>query len=324
MPLGLNDFLFGCVIPAATTIGMWLLVSTISSQIFASKSTEARDEHAAGGLRSLDSAVITLAFLAGMLLGYGLLNAAPWTPKSHWHYWPYAVVLAGAVGVSAEIVVGRLLFARAVIYALATIAIAWFLVPTWEDLSPSRTTYLVLTVVILVAVTFGVERTLGDASGGGKTGADKPACCSYAQLFLAAFQFTVVCLVFLSGSLRFTQLAMLPASCVIALQILPQSRNRLRNLAFPMAVAFAGMLLVAQVNSFSRVPKLAYILVALSPCLAAIGRRSSSTTKGQMEDQRGWFGKAAFSEFWSPCIALLLALLWAVLVEFVLVEEQEY
>ena len=297
MPLSLSDLLLGCVVPATASLMLWLLGQFLLL----------RRTHSSGEVQPANYALLTIfSLLAGLLLGYGLLGVAPWIPKFHWHYWPYTLLTSCVIAAAAQFCSDK--HALKVLLVVSTaIPVAWFLVPTWPDLQPSRMVYLVATVVFLTLVTFSYDRNFTRAKESNR------GEINYLHLGLTASQISLVVLIFLSGSLRFTQLAMLAASCVIALQLIPKARCFFDTTAFPICAMQVGLLLVAEVHSFSAIPKLVYLLIPLSPVVTMIGSlgRNLSNSDGH---RAGWLGPAAWINLWLPASLCLSAILWAVAV----------
>lgn len=338
MPLSLTDLSYGCIIPAVTALVLGLLAARTEST-----SSHGGDEKSKSALGDwLSSLGILIAFIAGVLVGYWLLALAPWTPKSHRDFWPYAVALACGIAWLGDNLLARFSILRYLLYALASVPIAWYLIPTWSDLEPDRTTYIAVMTAICTLTAAGIDQTLQSPSGRSQSQDN------YAHLTLVAFQFVAVCTTFLSGTLRFTQIIMIPMACVVALQLFPSTRRMVHKLVFPIAIAFVGMLVIAQVNSNSQVPILVYLMVALAPCVPEVMRRvvgkdavgndregeaaaskspasKSPASKNPASNKTGqpsWFSRIAVAYFWLPGLWLLLSLVWGIVAKFAIGSEQ--
>src|SRR5262249_29616844 len=84
------------------------------------------------------SAALGLGLLAGYLLS---TPRAALAPSRHWHWLPYlalASMVLGPVGLAE----GVRSFERRLLHLLLALLAAWFLVPTWASLKPSRGVHL--------------------------------------------------------------------------------------------------------------------------------------------------------------------------------------
>jgi hypothetical protein len=85
---------------------------------------------------SVEIASGPLALALSFFVGYVMLPSwAPLRPERHWHWLPYLGLLAGVV---AAVTASRSERWRAILLAVVCGITAWFLVPTWADLQPSR------------------------------------------------------------------------------------------------------------------------------------------------------------------------------------------
>lgn len=108
-----------------------------------------------------------LALGLAYLVGYVLWSdrGTP-VPQRHWHWFPYLAFASTVLG-SAAVADGVRLVERWLLFALAAMISAWFLVPHWESLQPSRETYLVALTVGLFLLSTLLD--LLPASLAGKT-----------------------------------------------------------------------------------------------------------------------------------------------------------
>ena len=86
-----------------------------------------------------------IAFAAAYLAGH-LLSADDPLPSRHWHWIPFAGLVAsilGPVTLARGIGIGE----RTIVVLLLSLAAAWMLVPTWSSLSPPRLVWVPLLAV---------------------------------------------------------------------------------------------------------------------------------------------------------------------------------
>jgi hypothetical protein len=120
----MNAAILGAVVPAATAVGVYVLVARLLT-------AETAQRYAAA-----------LAFGIAFAVGYGLLSArADLIPKRHWHWIPYLALGAAVLG---PIGAARGLGAaeRWLLSLLAALGAAALLVPHWASLKPPRTTWV--------------------------------------------------------------------------------------------------------------------------------------------------------------------------------------
>jgi len=203
----------------------------------------------------------SLATVVGFLVGYGLLSLAPWSPTAHWHWLPFALILAAIAGpiTCAE---GVTFVERLVLYMLVALAVGYALVPEWEDLAPSRNVhlaafaaYVVLLPVLLEPLT---KRLVGP----------RLPFILWATVTAAAIVLA------LSGSLRFAQIAIALAGALFGIFLVSFTRrdtNHLAGISLLFSVASVGALLIGRVNSFSEVPLASYLMIPAAPVFAWCG-----------------------------------------------------
>ena len=83
-----------------------------------------------------------IAFAAAYIAAFALLPLdAELVPSRHWHWIPY---LAGAAAILGPVAAARgvTILERALLYLLASLVAAWFLVPDWASLQPPRTVWV--------------------------------------------------------------------------------------------------------------------------------------------------------------------------------------
>ena len=243
MPFTINDILYGGAVPvivAVTTLFVFRYLLPLAYSVRASAS---------------------MATLSGFLVGYGLLKLAPWAPEAHWHWLPYLFIAAAVVGPVA-CAVGVNHVERLLLYLLVAVVAAWFLVPTWEDLDPSRRIHCVVFVVYVVVLASLLEplaiRLLGPLL----------------PIVFWATMTTAAVVLALSGSLRFAQIALAGAGSLFGVLLVACFRrhtNHVTGLVLLFSVMTVGLMLVGRVNSFSEVPLASYLLVPAAPLSLWLG-----------------------------------------------------
>ncbi len=239
MPFSLSDLLYGGVVPVLVAgVSCWLVQRSLPRDL--------GERYAA-----------TVAILAGFLTGYALLALAPWTPTAHWHWLPYALLgasVAGPIACAGSVRWFERIFLN---IAVATVA-GWLLVPTWEDLAPSRPVHVIAVVVCMTALAALLEPLARRMPG--------PLLPVILWLTMTAAAVVLA----LSGSLRFAQIGVAAAAACFGIMLVACSRrdtNSIAGIGLPFAVIIVGLLLIGRVNSFSNVPMAAYLLVPAAPLL---------------------------------------------------------
>ncbi len=237
MPLTATDLLLGFVLPAVFAGGTLAVCS------------RAAKDSALGRLGP------SLGLVGGFLLGYFLLKLGPVAPDRHWQWMPYAMLLPLVLG-PVSVAPGVTWLERILVYALIAAVAGWWLVPTWEDLEPSRGRHLLVWgagVVVLAGLLEPLSRRLSGTV--------------LATVYFLTMVFAGGVLVF-SGSLRFGQIAGAGAGAFLGLAVASRFRpggGSLPGLAVGFVLLAAGMLLVGRVSSFSKVPLASYLLVSMAP-----------------------------------------------------------
>src|SRR5438552_1470238 len=91
-----------------------------------------------------------LALPAGFFAGYLALDAGPWRPERSWHWLPYAALIASTPGLL-DLLPGRWSMLAWPLRPVVAFMSATLLVPTWPDLLPVRTWWLLgLSAAIIV------------------------------------------------------------------------------------------------------------------------------------------------------------------------------
>lgn len=242
MPFTLNDILFGGVVP--------VIVAAVILAVTRRFKSDAMERYSA-----------SIAVAAAFFAGYGLLSLAPWSPSTHWHWFPYAVLVSAIVG-PITCASGLMTVERGVLFVLAALVTGWVLVPTWEDLDPSRMTHLV-TYVVYVSVWSLLFRPLVSRNPG-----------PMLPIVLWATMTAISVLLALAGSLRFAQLAIALSGGLFGIVLIAffrRDQQHLRGITLLMAIAGIGALLIGRVNSFSEVPLASYVMIPIAPLTAWIG-----------------------------------------------------
>lgn len=237
MPVSITDLLYGILAPAALAGALFVLLGRgLPSDI-------AKRFAATAGLA------------AGFCLGYGLLELGPWIPETHWHWLPAAVVATLAAGPVAR-AGGVSWLERSLLYVLLAAVTGWFLIPTWNDLEPSRTTLLAGWCGYVVLVSLLLEALCSRATGGGL------------PLVLILTLLAAAVVLALSGSLRFAQIAGAGMGAMLGIGVTlvwSGTKDGLRGGMLAFTVFAAGALLIGRLNSFSDVPWASYLLVPVAP-----------------------------------------------------------
>lgn len=252
MPVAPLDIVYGFLIPALVA---WALV------VLSQKGLPAAAAHGMAGV----------AFVAGTAVGYWLLQLGPLAPRSHWHWLPYALLLILPAGFFLAV---RSRWGRGawVLWALAAVAAAWWLVPDRNALQPSRPVLIALVLGLMSLDTWAIGWAVGRERDG-------PSIVALAGLLVAT-----AALLFLSGSLRFAQIAGCGLGALVGVELAGAMRPSvpLGSLAAPVALFLVASLMIAQVNSFSDVPAICYLLLALAPAALPLRRFVADRSSGPL------------------------------------------
>ena len=237
MPFSLNEIQNGSAVPAIVAAILLLIVRRLLPRDLGERYGSA------------------MPALAGFLTGYCLLNLAPWVPATHWHWMPYALIaasIAGPVACADGVKYGE----RALLFGVVAAITAWFFVPTWEDLDPSRRVYLIGMVAYIVGLACLLEPLSQRLPG--------PLLPAVLWLTLTAAAIVLA----LSGSLRFAQIGLTGAAPFLGISLAAwadRKANHLTGVGLLFAVLSVGALSIGQVNSFSSVPLVAYVIIPVAP-----------------------------------------------------------
>lgn len=278
MPFTPKDIVYGGMTPVIVALAVLLIARRFSSSD--------PDRHSA-----------SIALVAGFFAGYRLLSLAPWNPSAHWHWLPYALLVAAVVG-PITCAAGVWTIERICLYVLVALAAGWVLVPNWDDLDPSRKVHLLAfaTYVVVWACLF---RPLLNRHAGPLLPVVLWATMTAAAIVLA-----------LSGSLRFAQIAIALAGALFGIVIVAtmwRDSNHLNGMTLLFSVAVVGALLIGRVNSFSQVPLASYLLIPAAPLVVWCG------TAGPLSRLTGAKKLLALTAL--PCLLLAIAVLGAAVAE---------
>ncbi|MCO8122010.1 hypothetical protein NHH03_09700 [Stieleria sp. TO1_6] len=275
----IQDILYGGLVPAVVAaavvlVAFWVLPHSLARRY---------------------SAAAALAL--GLFAGYELLDLGPWLAETHWHWLPYAV-LAAAVAGPVACAEGVWLFERPLLYLVVAIGAGWFLVPDWEDLQPSRTSYWIGLSIYLVVLT-GLMEPLAVRFKGPLLPAVMWLTMTAAAVVLA-----------LSGSMRFAQIGIAAAFALFAIAVVGgwlADRFVVTGGVFAFAMAAVGLLMIGRVNSFSDVPMVSYAIVPAAPLALWL------TVAGPLSRLTG--AKALAVRIALPLLVLVIAVAIAVVAE---------
>jgi len=237
MPFSIIDITYGGAIPAIVAIVVWFVIRRLLPGQFG------------------ENYPASISVLVGFLTGYGLLSLAPWTPTAHWHWLPYTMLGAAVIGPLCSFR-GLHKILSLLLALLITVLAGWLLVPTWDDLVPSRITYIII-FVAYVAVLASLLEPLSKRVSGRLFGVVLWGTMTGAAIVLAA-----------SGSLRFSQIALAGAGALfgcVVVAFLNKDSNPLQGVALLFSTLVVGSLMIGRVNSFSEVSLVSYMLVPLAP-----------------------------------------------------------
>ena len=197
-----------------------------------------------------------LAVGVSFLVAYWLVSSPPLLPKAEWHWLPYLCAVAmvtGWVGLAPGVSTPERWALQLIVAALA----GWFLVPTWEDLQPTRNVYITVVSGSVLLLYVCLEPLAKRCSG-----------VSFPLLLLVVSVAGAVVLG-LSGNLRFAQLAGILAAgmggCVLVLSYYHPSEPLMRGAIPAFTVLLCGVMFTGYMHSYSNVPIVSYVLVPLTP-----------------------------------------------------------
>ena len=291
-----SDFQWGLVVPLFAAAGLRLILAFISDWLFVRPSAEGSVNVEAVPAKSVLAWETCLPLALGAGLGYFLLPLGPWVPEVEYEWIAAAVALAVLV----SCVIGFLgshwsvrFIGLPIVYAATIAAVGYALMPTWEDLWPDYRTYLIFWCMGAWLLSVAIDQST----------------------LLKSWPFAVVMLgtclaaagiALLSESMRFAQITGLTVAVVLGLSLvgLVLRRPLLSGLGLPLVVYLAGMLLIAQTNSFSEVPFACYWL--------PMGGLFLSVVVGQLVPTVSFPKLHAASTILAAAIPSTVAIIWAV------------
>ncbi|PQO35715.1 hypothetical protein C5Y96_08655 [Blastopirellula marina] len=263
MPFSWNDLLWGLAVPLLTAGGLRLLLVWLFQQFAAAGNRDPAPEATASAENPRAYPLETsLPLVVGAAVGYFVLKLGPWIPDAHYEWLPVGIAIAMLAAVAVGLLGQSVLIRIAVlplVYAVVTAGIGILLIPTWEDLSPPYAPYLFCWCIGVTAVS--VVTQLSPESNR----------WPFAVVWLGTC-LAVAAIVAISESLRFAQIAGLTFAASLGLVATGLSLRRclLDGVGLTLTIYLAGILLIAQVNSWSAVPLASYWLPMAGPLLAAV------------------------------------------------------
>lgn len=257
-----KDFIWGLAVPLLAAAGLRLVLALLSDWLFARSATDERSASDRLPTKQVLAGETCLPLALGAGLGYFLLNLGPWLPKTQYEWIAAGVGLAVLVATQISFL-GRhwtvRFFALPLAYAATIYGVGYALMPTWDDLWPDYQTYLVGWCVGVWILSFTIDIS--------KESEAWPFAVVWLGTSLAAAG-----IVLLSESMRFAQITGLTFSVLLGLTLvgLILRRPLLPQLGLPLGVYLAGMLLIAQTNSFSDVPFACYWLPLAGPLFSLV------------------------------------------------------
>jgi hypothetical protein len=204
-----------------------------------------------------------VAFALAQALGIWLMTPADelW-PTRNFLWMPWLAVAAAIVG---PIVASTHLWRmeRSLLAALCALAAAAYIVPTWEDLWPSRLTTAILFAVATTMVSRGIELTIPRAPSR-LVGAALSGVSGFAALLIAALVSGRI------GNPALVAASALTGACVgVSISERPRA---VAGLTFPFALVFGGWCYIAAIEPAPPIPALLFIPAApLALWLIAVG-----------------------------------------------------
>jgi hypothetical protein len=228
-----------------------------------------------------------LAFVAGFVAGFAVLEPHALRPSTYWHWLPWLAVVAAVVG-PIGLAAGVRPPERWALMIALTLTAAWFLVPTWAALQPSRNIYIGVFAGSIFLLWFLLDPLAERV----------PHAVLYSALALSSLNGGVLVAAFVSvrfGLLGIIAAAALGGACVATI------RNRdeviLRALLPAQVVVLGGVMLAAQVNV--GLPSAALTLVPIAPLALWL------CEKGPLSHMRGKWGYIV--RFGAVCLPLAIA-----------------
>ncbi|MEW4565929.1 hypothetical protein AB1K70_25660 [Bremerella sp. JC770] len=263
MPFSGNDLLWGLAAPLLVAAGLRFVLAGIARLLVQGDQPDTdSDATATPAMPAGTSLETSVALVAGAAVGYFVLKLGPWVPDAHYEWLPLGIVIAMLVASVVGLLGQSPLVRFAVLpvsYAAVAAGVGYLLMPTWDDLSPAYAPYLASWCVVVVLVSVTTELA--------PEGRRWPFAVVWLGTCLAA-----AAIVAISESLRFAQIAGLTFGASLGLVAvgLMMRRSLLGGVGLTLTTYLAGILLIAEVNSWSDVPLVSYWLPMAGPLFAAV------------------------------------------------------
>lgn len=258
MPFSLLDVFYGVVLPAAAGSCICMILRRFISNPSAAHK------------------LAPLAFAVAFSVGYVALRPGPLVPEKQWHWLPLICLAGSLCSFSFDSNRKRMLLQLS-LWLVVAVGAAMLLTPVRNSLQPSRGVWLTVWPVLVV---FSVWLAAGTFQ---KADARSLSFILCLQFFSASV------LLLLSGSLRFSQLALIgfgAASGLVLASVTgkPAMTGKpalsLIHTNFASAILLWGLMLTGRVNSFSQIPWLCYLLIPFATVMP--GLLLSSTVEQQI------------------------------------------
>lgn len=272
MPFSLKDLGWGVLVPLLLAAALRIALAVLMDRLVPAEAPvePARSKSASSKAsgRRVFAWETCLPYAAGVAVGYFMLNLGPLRPEAHYQWLPAAIGLATIAPCLADAVGGPVALrvgARILLYAATGAVAGYLLMPTWDDLAFPYTVYLTAWIAAVFSLALAADLP------GAVADRDQNHEWPWAMVVLGTCLATAA-VVALSESLRFAQMASLAfsASLGVVLAGLVRRKPPFPGMNLPVMVHLAGILLVAQVNSYSNVPWISYLL-PLSGLAVALG-----------------------------------------------------
>ncbi len=275
MPFSLLDVFYGVVLPAAAGS----CICTILRRFISAPSATQR--------------FAPLAFAIAFAVGYVALRPGPLVPEKQWHWLPLICLAGSLCGLSCDGNRKRVLVQLG-LWLLVAAGAAMLLTPDRNSLQPARGVWLIVWPVLVVFSAWLAAATF-----------QKVDAVSVSLILCLQF-FSASVLLLLSGSLRFSQLALIGFGAALGL-VLPSVAGKtspsLVHANFATAILLWGLMLTGRVNSFSEIPWLCYLLIPFASALPGLFLSPNHEQQGRLSQVARSVGYAV-----SPCaIALGIA-----------------
>ncbi|PQO31525.1 hypothetical protein [Blastopirellula marina] len=257
-----KDLIWGLAVPLLAAAGLRLILALLSDWLFARSAKDELSDTERLPPKQVLAWETCLPLALGAGLGYYFLNLGPWLPKTQYDW------IAATIGLTVLVTtvlgfLGRHWTVRflvlPMVYGATIVTVGYVLMPSWPDLWPDYWTYLVCWCigVWILAVMLDNSREIDSWPF---------------AIVLMGTSLAVSGIAFRSGSMRFAQITGLAFAVLLGLTLLGLVLRRplLRGLGLSMMVFLAGMLLIAQTNSFSSVPFVCYWLPLAGPLFSLV------------------------------------------------------